>query len=113
MSKTCTSRKGWRTALCLGALATGVLTLTVATPTARAASPSGWNIITSPNSGPTESNLLMGTTCANAWNCWAVGGAFSSLGNNSQPNALVDHWNGSTWSAGPDVTPPSSKASLL
>ena len=48
----------------------------------------------------------MGTTCTNAWNCWAVGGVFSSLGNNSQPNALVDHWNGSTWSAGPDVAPP-------
>ena len=30
----------------------------------------------------------MGTTCTNAWNCWAVGGVFSSLGNNSQPNAL-------------------------
>ncbi len=62
------------------------------------ATPSGWNIVTSPNTDPSQSNLFMATTCANAWSCWAVGGVIPTLGGNSQPNALIDSWNGSTWS---------------
>ncbi len=69
--------------------------------------------MTSPSTGPSESDLLVGSTCVNAWDCWAVGGAFSSLGNNSQPDAMVDHWNGSTWSVGPSAVPAGSQASLL
>jgi hypothetical protein len=100
-------------ALCSGAVVAGLLVLATAVPTARASTSSGWSIITSPSTGSSQSDLLMGTACTNAWNCWAVGGAFSSLGNNSQPNAMVDHWNGSTWSVGPNVTPADSQASLL
>jgi hypothetical protein len=105
--------RGRTIALCLGAVIAGLFVLTTAVPTARAATGSGWNIITSPNTSPSQSNILMGTTCTNAWNCWAVGGVFANLGNNSQPNALVDHWNGSTWSVGPEVAPPATQASLL
>ncbi len=102
-----------RIGLGLGALTATLIVLATAVPTARAGVPQGWSIVTSPNSPSPSSDLLMGTTCTGAWNCWAVGGAFAQLGNNSQPHAIVDRWNGSTWSAGPDVTPPGSLASLL
>ena len=98
-------------ALCLTAVLAGFCVLISTVPGAQAANPSGWNIITTPDTG--SSTLLMGTTCANAWECWAVGGAFSSLGNNSQPGAIAERWNGSSWSIGPDVAPGGTEASLL
>ena len=107
------SRRGRRAELCVGAVVGALFVLMAAVPSAVGVTDSGWNIITSPNTGPSQTNLLMGTTCTTAWSCWAVGGVFSSLGNNSQPNALIDNWNGSTWSVGPDVTPPGTQASLL
>ncbi len=104
----------WRKIVrCVGAVAVGLLLFSTGVPTAHAAAPSGWNIVPGPDSGASGSHLLMGTTCTSTWNCWAVGGAFSGLGNNSQPDALVDRWNGSTWSTGPDAVPPGSRASLL
>ena len=69
--------------------------------------------MTSPNTDPSQSNLFMATTCTNAWSCWAVGGVIPSLGGNSQPNALIDSWNGSTWSIESAVGPPGTDASLL
>ena len=107
------NRRGRWTGLCLGAVVGALFVLTAAVPSAAGAADSGWNIITSPNTGPSQTNLLMGTACTSSWSCWAVGGVFSSLGNNSQPNALIDNWNGSTWSVGPDATPPGTQASLL
>ncbi len=101
-----------RVALVLAALVAGLFVVTAAVPSARGAASSGWNIVNSPSTGSNQSDVLMGTTCTSAWNCLAVGGAFSSLGN-GQPNALVDTWNGSTWSVGPNVVPPGSQASLL
>ena len=104
----------WRKIVrCVGAVAVGLLLFSTGVPTAHAAAASGWNIVPGPDSGASGSHLLMGTTCTSTWNCWAVGGAFSGLGNNSQPDALVDRWNGSTWSTGPDAVPPGSRASLL
>jgi hypothetical protein len=116
MQKSHASTLGRRIALCLGAVIAALFILTSAVPTARASTNSGWNIITSPNTSASDSNILMGTTCTSAWNCWAVGGvipAGSNNNNNPQPNALVDHWNGSAWSLGPNAQPPGSQASLL
>jgi hypothetical protein len=116
MEKSHGSTLGRRIALCLGAVIAALFILTSAVPTARASTNSGWNIITSPNTSASDSNILMGTTCTSAWNCWAVGGvipAGSNNNNNPQPNALVDHWNGSAWSLGPNAQPPGSQASLL
>ena len=102
---------------CLGWLGAGTLlaALVSAAPVTPGigATPSGWNIVTSPNTDPSQSNLFMGTTCTNAWNCWAVGGVIPTLGGNSQPNALIDSWNGSTWSIESAVGPPGTDASLL
>ena len=104
---------GRRILLCLGAVAAGLLVLTAAVSPATASTNSGWNIIPSPNAKPPSSDFLLDTACANASVCWAVGGSFPSLGNNSQPHAIVDGWNGSTWSAGPDVSPTGTEASVL
>src|ERR1700722_4892521 len=96
---------GRKIMLCLGAVTVVLFVLATAVPTARAGTASGWNIIPSPNTGSTSSDLLVDTTCTSTWSCWAVGGSFSELGNNSQPHAISDRWNGSTWSAGPDISP--------
>ncbi len=106
-------RRGRPFSLGAGAVVAVLVVLMTMVSGAAGASDSGWNIIPSPNTAPSESNLLMGSTCTSAWSCLAVGGVFSSLGNNSQPNAVVDTWNGSTWSVGPNVAPPGSQASLL
>src|ERR1700733_3356143 len=100
---------GW---VSIGAILTLLAAVALVSP-AVGASPSGWNIVTSPNTDPSQSNLFMGTTCTNAWKCWAVGGVIPSLGGNSQPNALIDSWNGSTWSIESAVGPPGTDASLL
>ena len=71
------------------------------------------DIITQPEQRTNREQPLDGDHLCQRLELLGVGRCVSSLGNNSQPSALVDHWNGSTWSAGPDVTPPSSKASLL
>jgi hypothetical protein len=83
----------------------------VAVPDAPAA-PSGWNIVPSASTGAGDSNLLLGSTCANAWNCWAVGGSFPDI-NNGMPSALINHWDGASWSVAALAPPPSSDASLL
>jgi hypothetical protein len=113
MSRLGEHRRGRRYGFGIGALVAMALVCATALPGTAGATDSGWSIITSPNTGPSETNLLMGSTCTSAWSCFAVGGEFSSLGNNAQPNALIDTWNGSTWSVGPNVTPPGSQASLL
>jgi hypothetical protein len=117
MPKSHGNRLGRRLALSLGAATAALFILTTAVPTARAATASGWNIITSPNTTATDSNILLGATCTSAWNCWSVGGVIppgnNNNNNNPQPTAIADHWNGSTWSLGPDVQPSGSQASLL
>ncbi len=98
-------------ALVVAAVVTLAVSL-LAVPTAPAA-PSGWNIVVSASTGPQDSNLLLGTSCANAWNCWAVGGSFPSLSNNGKPSALINHWDGTSWSVTPLAPPAGSAASLL
>jgi hypothetical protein len=65
---------------------------------AHAAAPSGWNIVTSPNAGSSVNNLLLGSTCVNAWDCWAVGGNFQNFNTGFPLSALIAHWDGSSWS---------------
>ncbi len=42
-----------------------------------------------------------------------MGGVIPTLGGNSQPNALIDSWNGSAWSIVSDIALPGTDASLL
>ena len=96
------------------ALLVGVLVTALMVPVAHSAAPSGWNIVPSLNTGSQASNLLLGTTCTNPSNCWAVGGAVQDLNSGgAKPTAMTQRWNGSAWSQGPDAAPPGSRLSLL
>jgi hypothetical protein len=73
---------------------------------ATAAPPTGWNIVTSPATGGND--VLLGSTCANAFECWAVGVSIENIngGSNQEDNAIIDLWNGSSWApvASPSVS---------
>jgi hypothetical protein len=62
-----------------------------------------WSIVPSPNNG-TASNDLYGVSCLSASSCFAVGGYTDGTSGNGQ--ALVESWNGSTWSIvpGPNIS---------
>ena len=79
------------TAVCAG---TGMMS----TQTAEAAT-SGWYVATVPGTGADD--VLLGSTCANALQCWSVGITLNLGGNQSSPIPLVEAWNGSTWTRVP------------
>ena len=96
------------------ALVSVVAVASIAIPGAEAGASSGWSISTSANTNTQDSNLLTATTCTNSWNCWAVGGSIPDLsGQNSQPAAMIQHWNGSAWSVTRVGGPTGSLASLF
>jgi len=53
-----------------------------------------WSIVPSPDTSATQSNQLNGVSCISASTCAAVGGYFTGF----YPNALIEQWNGTTWS---------------
>src|SRR5438128_1344727 len=55
-----------------------------------------WSIVTSPNMGTTDDNLLYDATCTSASDCWAIGSYITGMG--LSPHTLVEHWNGTAWS---------------
>jgi hypothetical protein len=71
-----------------------------------AAAASGWGIVTSPDTSALADNVVTGTTCANAFECWAVGTVIS--GNGGEPQPLIESWNGSTWSISTSPAPPAT-----
>ena len=66
----------------VAALLAGFCVLISTVPGAQAANPSGWNIINTPDTG--SSTLLMGTACANAWECSGGGGIRATDDGNEQ-----------------------------
>ena len=66
----------------------------VTTPTAGAAAPAGWYVATVPGTGLDD--VLLGSTCANALQCWAVGVSIQFNGSGGY-SPLAETWNGSTW----------------
>ncbi len=66
---------------------------------------STWSIVTSPNTTPTQSNYLNGVTCTLSTNCVAVG-IYTGTTNRQ---ALIERWNGSTWSI---VTSPNTSSTM-
>lgn len=54
---------------------------------------SGWALVSSPSSTPTQDNILDGITCIAVNDCWAVGQYNPGL-----ILTLTEHYNGSTWS---------------
>ena len=72
----------------------------VATQTATAAT-SGWYVAAVPGTGADD--VLLGSTCANAVQCWAVGITLGNLGggNPSSVTPLIESWNGTAWTLVP------------
>ncbi len=62
--------------------------------TSHAGAPSGWNIVSAPSTSDEGENIMLGATCANAQECWAVGVDAPAAG--SAP--IIQEWNGSSWS---------------
>ena len=56
-----------------------------------------WSIVPSPNTSPTQDNLLKGVSCSGPSTCVAVG----SQSNASAEQTLIESWNGSAWSIVP------------
>ena len=52
-----------------------------------------WNVVNSPNTSPTQNNLLKGVTCTSSSDCWAVG----SYDNGGTQQTLIEHWDGIAW----------------
>jgi hypothetical protein len=57
-----------------------------------------WNIVASPNTSLSQTNVLSGVTCATSSDCWAVGLGGSS---NEEVQTLAEHWDGTAWSIVP------------
>ena len=74
-------------------------------PQTATAAPSGWYVATVPGTG--SNDILLGSTCANAQQCWAVGITLNGLGGGSPSSVspLVEAWNGSAWALVPVSLP--------
>ena len=97
-------------ALGVVAIVGGVVT-SFGTPPAQGAN-TGWAIVNGGAQDPQATQLLLNTTCANAWDCWAVGAIIPNV-QNAKPLALAERWNGSSWSDVSGVQPPGQQASVL
>ncbi len=101
------------TAVVTVAAALVVVVAAVSVDGARAAAASGWHIVPGAPVDEQNSNVLLGSTCANAWNCWVVGMSFPNLSNGGNPTDLFEHWNGSAWTAATPGNPPGQDLSGL
>ena len=69
---------------------------------------SGWTIVTSPDPNTSVNDLLLGSTCADAQECWAVGAVIANGQRGSGAAAgLFEEWDGSSWQVIPGAPPPS------
>ncbi len=86
--------RAWRLAGALPLVAAVLGAVGLPTPTAGAAVPEGWYVGTVPGTGLDD--ILLGSTCANALSCWAVGVSIQFNGSGGY-SPLAETWNGSTW----------------
>jgi hypothetical protein len=70
--------------------------------------PGQWTIVNSPSPG-TLYNYLVKVTCVSANDCWAIGSY--SAGNHDQ--ALIEHFDGNSWSVVPTAMPGPTSSSYL
>ena len=88
-------RLRWVVTASLVAALTSIVAVSTQTPSQAASS--GWNIVTSPSSSPTADDILLGSSCADSFSCWAVGVTINNISSNSTFTPLVEHWSGSSW----------------
>ena len=72
---------------------------------------SSWSIVTSPLQG--TSDLLNGIAAVSASNIWAVGDYRNSIDSMGPYFTLIEHWNGTTWSAVRSPSPGSPANDLV
>jgi hypothetical protein len=104
-----TSRHGWWTVLRLAfvsAISTAVVGAGVVLGAASgSAATSGWYVATVPGTGADD--IALGSSCANAQQCMAVGISIDNIDSNGTFSPVVQSWNGSSWSLGPQAVVPS------
>ena len=66
----------------------------------------GWYIAPAPGTGGED--ILLGSSCANAVQCMAVGITLNNLHSNGTDAPLVEAWNGSSWTLGAQPPLPSA-----
>jgi hypothetical protein len=71
-----------------------------------------WSVVASPDPG-NISNFLSGVTSVDAQNAWAVGASSYQNDSSTGTNALIVHWDGSSWAVVPHSQPEGSIAFLL
>jgi len=64
-------RPAWRLALAGSVAALVVSAVGIISPIGSTASPSGWYVATTPGTGADD--ILLGSSCPNATQCWGVG----------------------------------------
>ena len=52
-----------------------------------------WSVVSSPNTSPTQDNILAGVTCASGSDCWSVGYHLAGVAYQT----LIEHWDGTAW----------------
>jgi hypothetical protein len=68
------------------------------------AATSGWSVAAVPGTG--EDDVMLGSSCPNASECFATGVTISDIsGNNSTFAPIVERWNGSSWTIDPAPLP--------
>ena len=67
---------------------------------------SSWSIVFSPDDHVAV-NELYGLSCTSVSDCWAVGFSDNNDPNASAPRALIEHWNGTSWTlvSSPSIAP--------
>jgi hypothetical protein len=85
------------------ARAAGVALLTAAAVAGTSLSPAAGAVSRSPHSAAAMAGELRGVWCTSATGCMAVGDHFSQ--EHGLGEALIERWNGSTWSAVPSPNP--------
>jgi hypothetical protein len=77
------------------------------------AATSGWTVVTSPSTGPGADDIVLGSSCANSFSCWAVGVTINNISSNSTFSPLVEHWNGTSWNLAPSPPIPAANGGGL
>ncbi len=92
-------RAAWRATLAAALTTVVIGGLGVMSQTGGAAAPSGWSIATVPGTGADD--ILLGSTCVNAVQCWAVGISIQNINGPATYAPIVETWNGASWTLAP------------
>jgi len=106
-----TSRPAWRLALAGSLTALMVSAVGIFSPTSSSASPTGWYVATTPGTGADD--ILLGSSCPNATQCWGVGISIVNINSNGTFAPIVESWNGTAWALGAQPPMPAGQGGGL